>query len=441
MSDRPEISTFLKWTICGMAALGFLFDIYEILVGPLILQPALAELGGLQPGTPRYREWAGNLFWFPPLIGGFCGLWGGYLTDLLGRRRVLTWSIWLYTGAALAAGLATSLEALLLFRILAFAGVCVEFVAAVAWLAELFPEPRMREAVIGYTQVFSSLGGLVVSVAFYLANRFGEHLPAIYGAHAPWRYTLIFGLGAAIPLAVIRPFLPESPQWRQKRAEGTLKRPSVAHLFRPEFRRTTVVTFLLFACGYGAAFGTIQQNPQVTPGLAEVAALSPAERGQAVAGVQASQEVGGLAGRMLAAALGLWIVSRRALLRVFLIPGLLITPAVFTYTATHSLDAFRVGIFFAGITTVAQLNFLGNYLPRVYPVYLRGTGEGFAANVGGRMVGTSAAFVVTHLAAVMPGSSAATNLAFAAATVGVFVYALALVLTFWLPEPPAKLED
>jgi hypothetical protein len=59
-------------------------------------------------------------------------------------------------------------------------------------------------------------------------------------------------------------------------------------------------------------------------------------------------------------------------------------------------------MFFAGFCTVAQLSFWGNYLPRVYPVHLRGTGEGFAANVGGRMLGTSAAYVTTHLAVVMP---------------------------------------
>ena len=41
--------------------------------------------------------------------------------------------------------------------------------------------------------------------------------------------------------------------------------------------------------------------------------------------------------------------------------------------------------------TVAQFSFWGNYLPRVYPTHLRGTGESFAANVGGRMIGTSAA--------------------------------------------------
>ena len=36
--------------------------------------------------------------------------------------------------------------------------------AAVAWLAELFPDPKQREKVIGYTQAFSSLGGFMVSL-------------------------------------------------------------------------------------------------------------------------------------------------------------------------------------------------------------------------------------------------------------------------------------
>ena len=437
----PLLSSFVKWTICGVASLGFLFDIYEVLVGPLILQSALTELAGFQPGTQEYRDWASYLFWFPPLVGGFCGLWGGYFADRYGRRRILVWSILLYTVSALAAGMATSIKTLLLFRILAFSGVCVEFVASVAWLAELFPEPGKREAVIGYTQVFSSFGGLLASGAFYAANRFAAELPAIYGAHSAWRYTLIFGLAPALPLALIRPFLPESPEWQQRRAAGTLRRPSVAALFQPRFRRTTIVTFLLFACGYGAAFGTIQQSPQITPGLPEVAALTPAERGQAASSVQAWQETGGIVGRSLIAGLGLFVVSRRTLLRAFLIPVLVITPFVFIYTATHSLEMFRIGIFLAGITTVAQLNFLGNYLPRVYPVYLRGTGEGFAANVGGRMVGTFAAYIVTHLAAIMPGASPATNLSYAAAAVGIGVYALALILSFVLPEPPEQLQD
>ena len=82
--------------------MGFLFDIYVVLVGPLILQPALTELGHLKPGTPEYRDWAGYLFWIPPLLGGFCGLWGGYFADRFGRRRILTWSILVYAFSATA---------------------------------------------------------------------------------------------------------------------------------------------------------------------------------------------------------------------------------------------------------------------------------------------------------------------------------------------------
>ncbi len=424
-----------------MASLGFLFDIYEVLVAPLVLQPAVMELGGFSPGTPEYRFWTGLLFWIPPLTGGFCGLWGGYLADRFGRRRVLVWSILLYTVSALSAGMSTRMETLLVFRALCFAGVCVEFVAAVAWLAELFPEPKIREAVLGYTQLFSSLGGALVAAAFYLANRYGASLPPIYGGHSAWRYTLISGLAPAIPLMLIRPFLPESPQWQQRRLEGTLKRPSIAELFRPEFRRDTIVTALLFACAYGAAFGTIQQSPQIAAGLPEIRQLPTSERGQAAASVQTLQEAGGLAGRFAIASLGLLIVSRRTVLRAFLIPGLVITPLVFVYTGTRSLELFRIGIFIAGFTTVAQLTFLGNYMPRIYPLHLRGTGEGFAANVGGRMVGTSASFLTTHLAALMPAALPGAQLAYAAAVVGAGVYLLALVLTFWLTEPPEKLPD
>jgi hypothetical protein len=92
-------------------------------------------------------------------------------------------------------------------------------------------------------------------------------------------------------------------------------------------------------------------------------------------------------------------------------------------------------MFFAGLFTVAQFSFWGNYLPRVYPTHLRGTGEGFAANVGGRMIGTGFAFVTTQLTNVIPGATPSNRLAYAAAIVGAFVYVVGLACSFLLPEP------
>src|SRR5688572_32196518 len=132
---------------------------------PLIVGPALNDLVRIAPGSPEYSRWVGLLLWIPAIAGGIFGLLGGYLTDRLGRRRVLTWSILLYAFSAFAAGFSTTIWQFLFFRSLTFIGVCVEFVAAVSWLAELFTDAKQREKVLGYTQAFSSLGGALVTAA------------------------------------------------------------------------------------------------------------------------------------------------------------------------------------------------------------------------------------------------------------------------------------
>ena len=484
------------WLICIMAAIGFAFDIYVLLMLPLIIKPAIAALsapsvaalvaGGMEqakaaglwsPGGEEYVRWARMLFFVPALAGGVFGLVGGYLTDLFGRRRVLTYSILLYAFGAAASGWATSLPQLLFFRCLIFIGVCVEFVAAVAWLAEIFTEPKQREKVLGYTQAFSSFGGLLVAGTVQLADSLAASLPAVSGGHEVWRYTLISGVIPALPLILIRPFLPESPAWKQKREAGTLKRPSIRELFAPALRRTTIVTTLVFAASYGLAFGAIQQLPQIlgaqrigTPaeaghvavrtiakerGDAALAAAKAAkkpegaaqkDRKQAasnasdktVAVVSTWQEYGGLLGRFLLAVLATVIVSRRTLLRVFQLPSLIFVPLLFWWISgqlgtADSLGLIKAGIFVAGVFVVAQFSFWGNYIPLVFPVHLRGTGESFAANIGGRVLGTAAAWITLTLSASEKPDPA--RVAIVGACVAGAYALVGAILTQFLPEP------
>jgi MFS family permease len=355
---------------------------------------------------------------------------------------VLVWSILLYAGSAFAAGYATSVEWLLFWRCCTFVGVCVEFVAAVAWLSELFPDPMQRERVVGYTQAFGSIGGIMVTGAYYVIVTYGQSFPEVRGGHEAWRYTLISGIVPAIPLILIRPFLPESPTWMEKKAAGTLRRPSFAALFTPEFRRTTIVTTIMMACAYAAAFGAIQQMPRIVPGLAEVQALPRTAQEQTISGVQSFQEFGGLTGRLLLAYLAAVIISRRRLLWLFQIPGLLLVPVVYLLTPSVGLALAQWGIFLVGMATIAQFSFWGNYLPRVYPTHLRGTGESFAANVGGRMIGTMAALLTVSLVTSMPGGSLPERLAYASAIVGTTAYVIGVIASRWLPEPKqATLPD
>ena len=466
--------TRTQWLICVLAAIGFAFDIYELLMLPLIIKPALAALGGvgadgaplLVPGSRDYVSWARALFFLPALAGGVFGLLGGYLTDRLGRRRVLTASILLYAVSAFAAGYATSLTQLLVLRCLVFIGVCVEFVAAVAWLAELFPDPLRREKVLGYTQAFSSVGGLLVALANELAANWAPSLPAIHGSHEAWRYTLISGLIPAIPLILIRPFLPESPAWLAQKSSGQLRRPSLGALFSPELRQGTLVSAVIFASCYGLAFGAIQHLPQIVPGLADVKALAksrqeavtsraaaegkPAPSAKALMGagkqveeteaakVQKWQEIGGLLGRFALAFLAIRIASRRTLLRIFHLPALVFVPLLFWWISSNLgtpgiLPSLKWAVAAAGFLVVATFSFWGNYLPLIYPIHLRGTGESFAANIGGRIVGTSAAWFTFTFSTSQPPSPGKIALT-AAVVAGLFAVVGALV-TQWLPEP------
>ena len=470
-----------------VAAVGFFFDTYELLMFPVIAGPALSELLKVPADNPLVRDWLGRMLWIAAVCGGLFGLLGGVLIDRLGRKRVMVGSILLYSFSPVAAAFSTELWVLILFRCTTFIGVCVEMVAAITWLAELFEDKKTRQRAIGWTLAFASVGGLFVSLVNKFAVENAATLPALpvsdgFDAHAPWRYTLLTGLIPGVLIALLLPFVPESRVWAAKKRAGTLIRPKLGELFAPALLRTTLVSTLLSACGYAAAFGALQLTPaQIVPGLPEFSApraealkeskrleekqkdleaqtdpeskasgkkmLEPAvaankkqlgelkkaaqSRG---ATVQFWQELGGLTGRILLALLVVYLAGR-FLLWLFIVPGLVVFPVTYYVFFPNQPDLFVVGIFLCGLCTVAQFSFFGEYLPKAFPVHLRGTGGSFALNVGGRMLGTSAAFLTTNLVApAMAGATQFEKVAAAAAVVGGGAYLLALLLSFFLPD-------
>jgi MFS family permease len=560
----PRKLTVTDWLIITVAVIGFAFDTYELLMLPLIAGPALAEILQVPPNNPLVTKWVGNMLWMTALSGGIFGLLGGWLTDRFGRKTVLAASIMVYSLSPVFAALSTSLGAFMFFRCTTFVGVCVEFVAAITWLAELFPGKRQKELVLGVTQAFASVGGLLVTTANILAVKYSMALPALpiaepFNAHASWRYTLMTGLIPAIPIALMLPFVPESRAWLERRRAGTLRRPSILELFSPELRRITLVTAGLSACAYGAAFGALQLTPtRIAPGLPDLAehraalkplqdearalnvqfnevkprfeqasaeipglkalsgqrakirmAMGPVRKalqnpgatadektalqkqmeslnkqlagldaqlneltaskpeakeallarekvlGQLAANrekqvpddipikergnrVQLFQEMGGLAGRIALALLVVTAISRRSLLRIFQLPGLIVVPLTYYYLFRNEPGLFPWGMALCGFMTVAQFSYFGEYLPKVFPLHLRATGGSFATNVGGRMLGTSAAYITANLIAPSLAGTTFEQVAHAAAIVGTAVFVIGLALSFLLREPKAQ---
>ncbi|MDB6119363.1 MAG: nanT 3 [Verrucomicrobiaceae bacterium] len=491
----PKLTT-THWLIIIIASIGFLFDTYELLMTPLVAAPAIAELLKIPQNNPIVTEWVGRLLWISALCGGTFGLLGGWLVDKFGRKTIMAASIFVYAFSPFAAAYSTSLPMFVFFRSTTFIGVCVEFVAAITWLAEVFEDKKQKEKWMGITQAFASLGGvLVTTMSFWItanAKTLGHmSLPLALGATDPgsWRYLLMTGILPAIPIALLLPFVPESNVWKQKRAAGTLRRPSFAALFAPELRRVTLVTAALSACAYGIAFGALQVTvARVTPGLPELRdqsktlaplrkegevlntqlnALAPTDPARKdLIGkikenfgkqkpiiedvkkmsdkVQFHQEMGGLVGRILLAVLLIVGMSRVALLRVFQVPALIILPVTYFVLFKEGGTAFMLAYAVCGLVVVAQFSYFGEYLPKVFPTHLRGTGGSFATNVGGRMIGTSMALVTTNfLAPALAGQGPVlpSHVAQAAGYVAVTMAVLSLLIGMMLPEPKAEILE
>jgi MFS family permease len=487
---RPFQLSVTSWLVLIIASIGFLFDTYELLMTPLVAAPAIAELLRIPLNNPIVTDWVGRLLWISALCGGVFGLLGGWLVDKLGRKSVMALSIFLYSLSPFLAAYSTSLPMFVFFRSTTFIGVCVEFVAAITWLAEIFEDPKQKERWLGITQAFASLGGVLVTSMSILVSAKVKSLPHIglpagLGSPDPstWRYLLMTGFLPAIPIALLLPFAPESKVWRERRAAGTLKRPSFAQLFAPELRRVTLVTAVLSACAYGIAFGALQVTvARVTPGLPELkqqaAELAPLRR-QAEAlnrqlnalpandparkdllaqikenfvkqkpvndvvkemsdKVQFRQETGGLLGRILLAVFLILGLSRVTLLKIFQMPALVILPLTYFALFKQGGEVFLWSYFMCGLLTVAQFSYFGEYLPKAFPLHLRGTGGSFATNVGGRMFGTSMAFVTTNLVAPMLASNGPllpAHVAQAAGIVATTIAVIGFLVGLFLPEP------
>ena len=515
----PALTPTVRILVIVIAAIGFLFDTYELLMFPVIGSNAVGELivvnkdgtspgwmtelgfhgvsedtkRGVAPTAEQVRAWGGRMLWIAALCGGVFGLLGGLLIDRMGRKTIMIASILAYSVSPVAAAFSTELWHLVLFRSTTFIGVCVEMVAAVTWLAELFEDKRTRELVIGWTLAAASLGGVLVSEAYtHIVDLVrGGTLPAFpfpvghEASNVAWRLTLLTGLIPGAAILFMMPFVPESSVWKRKKQDGTLRRPGFGELFSPELRRTTIVTTILSACGYAAAFGAIQMTPlQIIPGLPEIQVTKiAAEKGLAEAktqlksakdgtpefaaakealgkaesaklasdqnlqfkrgDIQRWQEYGGLLGRILLAILLIFVPSR-TLIRLFLVPGIFLLPYTYFYLVHEPYATFAIAIFFCGLLTVAQFSFLSEFLPRVFPLHLRGTGGSFGDQLrrGRSLIGTMAATLNTEFLSKLFTDipSPPLRVAAAAGVIGASAFVIAFIATFFLPAPHEEVE-
>ncbi|HSD67117.1 MAG TPA: MFS transporter, partial [Vicinamibacteria bacterium] len=129
----PAVFPFKIWLI---AFAGWMFDFYDLVLFSFLLIPIGRDLGL----SMTQEAW---LLGVALGASGIGGILFGYLSDVYGRKAVMTWTICLYSlGTALTA-FATGPLTLLLFRLVTGLGVGGEWAVGHALLAESSPQ-RMR---------------------------------------------------------------------------------------------------------------------------------------------------------------------------------------------------------------------------------------------------------------------------------------------------------
>lgn len=148
--------------------------------------PSMQRDLGVGPGTLQWVVVAYGL-----LLGGFL-LFGGRMTDQLGRRRVFLTGLVIFTAASLLAGAAQHAGLLVAARAVQGFGAALITPAALSLLAVTFPEGHERNRAFG---IFGAVAGIAGSV--------GVVASGLLTAGPGWRWSFFINVPAGILFIVL----------------------------------------------------------------------------------------------------------------------------------------------------------------------------------------------------------------------------------------------
>jgi SP family sugar:H+ symporter-like MFS transporter len=148
------------------------------------------------------------------LLGCAVGAWfAGQLADQIGRKRVMLIGAVLFLASAIGAGLAHSVAALLIWRIVGGLGIGIASVIAPAYIAEIAPA-RYRGALASTQQLAITLGifAALLSDAL-LQNAAGGASQQLWWGQEAWRWMFLVGVVPAVVYGLLSLAIPESPRY------------------------------------------------------------------------------------------------------------------------------------------------------------------------------------------------------------------------------------
>jgi MFS family permease len=302
-------------------------------------------------------------------------------------------------GTALCA-FVTSIEQLIVCRIIASLGIGGEWAAGCALVAEVVPEDQRVEAgAVLYTAAPFGLF-LATAVNAVVAGHFFADVPEV-----SWRYVLIFGLLPAGFAIWVRTFVKEPERWQS--AAASAPPPRLRELFTPEIWPRTRSALLVALTALLTWWSCNAFIPVVVAGLAQAEALQLGLDRTATSILTESWKtqattifnLGGLIGTLLTIPLAKrW--GRRPMFAIYLGCSAVSLLATFGLDLPPQIRLYMY--FFIGLTVFGVFGSFTFYLPELFPTRLRATGSGFTYNIG-RIVAAAGPFFVGSVAAAGAG--------------------------------------
>ncbi|WP_126428795.1 MFS transporter [Brevibacillus marinus] len=186
------------------SGLGYTFDAMDMAIIAFVL-PVVMGLWNLTSAET-------GLLGSSVLIGYFLGaLFAGYFGDRFGRKKVIVWTLVIYSVATVFSAFATNWGQFFWLRVIAGIGTGGESAIIAPFLSELISS-KYRGKYVGALSGFFSFGYVGAAVLAYFVIPISE-----YG----WRIALLI---TALPIFLViywRRALPESPRWLE--SKGKLK--------------------------------------------------------------------------------------------------------------------------------------------------------------------------------------------------------------------------
>lgn len=329
------------------AYFGWVFDYFEVIFLSIALVAISQELG-------FGRGEIALVLAVQLLSFGIGGLIFGRVSDQLGRKTALQWSIILFAAATLARAFTPNLTYLVVFSVVAGIGLGGEYGAGQSLVSETVKNrTRGKWSSFLYSGIFVGimLGGIYGSTV----------LPAV-----GWRWSFAIVSAPVLLLLIARRWMRESEVWQREKDENGVA--SVRELLRPRFLRLVLLCVVTASLQLFAYYGITALMPSylvLTAGFTLTAA----------AWWIFFTGVSGLCGAT-AAALVIDRIGRRVTLSSFAALGAVSGAAVVLVWQflDQNIPLAMVAFFFLYAAFGATASVFGSLFSEVFPTRVRGTG-------------------------------------------------------------------